>query len=70
MTIGLGDTPNGPSAAYAKLHARSFGKEGDQADNYYFINQGGRRLMFQDTLTSLVCPYWTGNEGREIGLIF
>lgn len=23
--------------------------------------------MFQDTLTSLVCPYWTGNEGREIG---
>lgn len=28
--------------------------------------------MFQDTLTSLVCPYWTGNEGREIGkgLIF
>lgn len=38
VTIGLGDTPNGPSAAYAKLHARSFGKEGDQADNYYFIN--------------------------------
>lgn len=23
--------------------------------------------MFQDTLTSLVCPYWTGNEGRKIG---